>query len=274
MTPEQRLRQVTSKVVRAEAHFETLTREIHAFRDTNPFQISTRNDPASGQTIYFASRAEPCPEAIALTTGDVMQCLVTALDHLAYQLVAREVGDPPPNANKIYFPVAKDAQSFPDDRDRKMRGAHPDTFIILDGLEPYKGGDDVLWRLHKLNNIDKHRTLLAAGSAMHSFDFGSAVEKMIQRDVAKLPEDSQLRKAGVKVPPLFLATAGHEFPLEPGKELLRLGPEMGAPRVNFEMGVALHEPEALDAPVPVTEMLFEMIARVKAVALALAPRLQ
>lgn len=37
--------------------------------------------------------------------------------------------------------------------------------------KPYKGGDKPLWRLHKLHNVDKHRLVIAATSALHSVNF-------------------------------------------------------------------------------------------------------
>ena len=33
----------------------------------------------------------------------------------------------------------------------------------LDSLKPYKGGNEALWRVHELDNIDKHRTLFTIG---------------------------------------------------------------------------------------------------------------
>jgi len=35
-----------------------------------------------------------------------------------------------------------------------------------------KGGNDVLWQLHELNNVDKHRLILTVGSAVRSTDLG------------------------------------------------------------------------------------------------------
>ncbi len=34
----------------------------------------------------------------------------------------------------------------------------------IDGLKPYKDGNPPLWRIHELNRIDKHRTLLRIGA--------------------------------------------------------------------------------------------------------------
>src|SRR5215467_5532663 len=36
----------------------------------------------------------------------------------------------------------------------------PQAVKLMDALKPYKGGNDVLWHLSRLNNIDKHRLLI------------------------------------------------------------------------------------------------------------------
>ena len=40
-----------------------------------------------------------------------------------------------------------------------------DAVDAIDAIKPYKGGNDTLWRLHGLNNIDKHRLLITVGLA-------------------------------------------------------------------------------------------------------------
>ena len=35
----------------------------------------------------------------------------------------------------------------------------PKVIKAIDALKPYKGGNDALWRIHELDNIDKHRAL-------------------------------------------------------------------------------------------------------------------
>jgi len=35
----------------------------------------------------------------------------------------------------------------------------PEAIEAIDALKPYGGGNDLLWRLHELNNSDKHRLL-------------------------------------------------------------------------------------------------------------------
>ena len=35
----------------------------------------------------------------------------------------------------------------------------PEAVEAIDKLKPYKGGNDALWRIHELDNVDKHRSL-------------------------------------------------------------------------------------------------------------------
>lgn len=85
---------------------------------------------------------------------------MSALDHLAYQLVCSDTGDNPPNPNWIYFPISDDASKYRQKKSGKIAGAAQATFDAIDGLKPYKGGNDLIWKLYRLNNIEKHRLLL------------------------------------------------------------------------------------------------------------------
>lgn len=39
------------------------------------------------------------------------------------------------------------------------KGMCPKAIKAIDALKPYKGGNDALWRIHELDNIDKHCAL-------------------------------------------------------------------------------------------------------------------
>ena len=53
---------------------------------------------------------------------------MSALDHLAYQIVCSDTGDNPPNPNWIYFPVADDAAKYEGKKRGKIEGARQETF--------------------------------------------------------------------------------------------------------------------------------------------------
>jgi hypothetical protein len=93
-----------------------------------------------------------------------------------------------------------------------------DAKIIIRGIKPYKGGDDILWSLHALNNRDKHRLLFTVGAAFNSFDLGAHASQM-QSHTAKT--------SNVKLPKLSLwaKPADRIFPLKAGDELFIDAPD-------------------------------------------------
>jgi hypothetical protein len=42
----------------------------------------------------------------------------------------------------------------------KIKYLRQNVIDVLNTIKPYKGGNDALWKLSKLNNIDKHRLLV------------------------------------------------------------------------------------------------------------------
>src|SRR5687767_11978858 len=104
-TAAERLKQITPKVKRAKEHIEALDREIRAFFERKPYKVGTKRNAETGQLIYYVVSVEPTPDSIPLMTGDAIQNLMSALDHLAYQLVCSDTDDRPPNPEWIYFPI-------------------------------------------------------------------------------------------------------------------------------------------------------------------------
>jgi hypothetical protein len=86
---------------------------------------------------------------------------------------------------------------------------------VIRRLKPYKGGDDDLWLLHRLNNIDKHRTIFTVGFAIRS------IATPYQRIAAS---------------PTF-----RTGPLENGGELFRESSQISN-KVDFMFDVAINEP--------------------------------
>jgi hypothetical protein len=107
-----------------------------------------------------------------LIAGDAIQNLMSTLDHLAYQIVCSDTADNPPKPDRIYFPISDDAAKYERIKRGKIEGARQETFDAIDTLKPYKGGNDLLWSLHKLNNIEKHRLLLTVGSQAAGVNIG------------------------------------------------------------------------------------------------------
>jgi hypothetical protein len=174
-----RLILVRIKIERAKKHLQDLAAVADSLVDTTILTI----DPDTGIPPHpivlmhpHSLKTVPTLPIDAVTiAGDVVHNLRAALDHLARQLVLVGLEQSPPaipftekDWRNIYFPVAETAEIYEADKPRKIKGVLLEAIEAIDRLKPYKGGNDPLWRIHELDNIDKHRSLFTLG---HDFLF-------------------------------------------------------------------------------------------------------
>jgi hypothetical protein len=65
------------------------------------------------------------------------------------------------------FPIVEDPTEYKALSAGKVKGMNQTAIDKIEALKPYKGGNDALWKIHRLNITDKHQLLLAVGS-IHS----------------------------------------------------------------------------------------------------------
>jgi hypothetical protein len=66
------------------------------------------------------------------------------------------------------FPFAKDITRYADAKSRRhVELMDPGAVIVVDALEPYRGGNKPLTLLYDLNNFSKHRMLVTVGMWVH-----------------------------------------------------------------------------------------------------------
>ena len=143
-TADERLKHVTLKVKRAKEHLAALERELRNFLDRGPYKVGAKQDPETRKLIHYVVSAEPVPDCLPLIAGDVIQNLMSALDHLAYQIVCNDTADNPPNPSRIYFPIADDAAKYEARKRERVEGVRQETLDAFDAVKPYKGGNDLL----------------------------------------------------------------------------------------------------------------------------------
>ena len=263
----ERIRHVDLKFRRAGEHASALGVAMQAFLDTKPFQIAVRRDPETRRLTYYVSAVQPVPDAIPLITGDVLQNLMSALDHLAYQLVCKDTNDNPPNPNWIYFPIADDQTKYDAKKHGKMQGASAATFSAIDALA-YEGGDDQIWRLYRLNNIEKHRVLLTVGAQAAGIHLGQMLMPHIS--AAMGPEAAALLENMTH----YLMPADTGFPLKLGFHLYTTAPdEEPNAKLEFRFTVVLNEPGISDG-LPVMDAVKQLGEQVQHVVQTLAPLLK
>jgi hypothetical protein len=156
-----------------------------------------------------------------------------------------------------------------------MKDARQKTFEAIDALKPYKGGNDPLWMLHRLNNIEKHRLLITVGSRLHSLDLGAHASKMMADTIAARPPGHPLQGKEFPIMSAFFGPGPDvRFPLEAGHQLFIDAPD-AKPNKNlqFRFDVALYEPQVIEAQ-SLLETIQELTTLVEGIVTALTPRLQ
>lgn len=259
MTLDEREALVRVKIGRASRHITELKSEVESFLGTRPYEVATKRNSQTHQLIYYLASVADVPSNISATAGDALQCLRTALDYLAYQLVLVGTGTSGP-FDHVYFPIADSAAIYDATKGARTKGMRAAAVGAIDATHPYKGGNDVLWHIHKLNNVDKHRLLITVGSAFRSVDLGGYMLRAMRRELADRPELADL--AHVELP-AFFRPADRMFPLAAGAELFIDGPDAEAdPEMEFRFEVAFGEPGIVEGE-PLQETLTTMAETVE-----------
>jgi hypothetical protein len=265
---EERLRHVVLKIKRAKEHSAELQRQLRSFLESKPYKVGYKHDPVSRKLIYYVTSVDATPDCLPLIAGDIIQNLMSALDHLAYQIVCRDTNDNPPNPNWIYFPIADDLQKYEAKKTGKMQGASAATFAAIDVLKPYRGGNDPLWRLYRLNNIEKHRLLLTVGSQAAGINLGQLMAGHLGNTFPPAAVDA------FEAMNIYLNPADKGFPLQPGFELYVGAPdEQPNPKQQFRFDVVVNEPGISEGK-PLLALTSELTALVEGIVTALTPRLR
>jgi hypothetical protein len=203
------------KIHRANKHLDDLQFELSQFFATDPYAFRIESDPQTGEHVCYLSRCDDIPSSIPVIAGDVIHNLRSALDYLAYQLVKIGTHSRGPFVG-IYFPIVDDPSELEPAIKRKVKGAREEAKNAIRNVKPYKGGSTLLWQLHKLNIIDKHRLLVAASSS----GFRNATPQDLER-LRKLWAES--RGSTPDLAPIggLEWIALNKFPLKTGYELIR-----------------------------------------------------
>ncbi len=242
---------IGSKLQRAEKHIKDFGIAVERFKKTNPYEIVRQPDPEPGKRIYDVKRADAVPPIIRATAGDVLQNLRTALDYIACGVVKANGGEPTADT---YFPILKKAptaEQLETAFNGKVKGASKDAINKIASLKPYQGGDDVLWRLHMLNKIDKHRLLMAAQSSMSRLNFDGP----IRREPDGFPDvERTLSETFVPIP--------GGFPLKQGNQIvIELLPTQLDQNMQFFIEIAIYEPDIIEGR-GLTKILLESLRAV------------
>jgi hypothetical protein len=267
-TRHDRIRTVRNKIERAKKHIGDLKAAVDAFFSTGPYEIRTDKEPDTARPIHYVAKVNPIPDDIPLILGDALHNLRSSLDHLAYGLVEANGRSP---SNQTYFPICENLASYnaPKTVAKKTEGMSPEAKSRIDATKPYQGGNDLFWVLHKLNNIDKHCSILVAGSACVSVDLGGFMGRQMIREGLIPP--------GFPDPPpilsLFYKIGDVICPLKAGEIIFRAIANTEPDKdLQFGFDVAFVEPQIVQGKA-IVKTVYEMANLVDSVFVQFEPLL-
>jgi hypothetical protein len=120
---------------------------------------STRIAVEGGRKAYYVT-ANPVPAIINAETGSIINSIRTSLDLLASALAARNGYA---GSRQTYFPVCRSLADFQNAKVgglAKIKRLSAADQATIASLKPYQGGDDLLFALHDLDIMRKHRRLV------------------------------------------------------------------------------------------------------------------
>lgn len=203
-----------AKIARSKKHFDELTSALKIYLASQPYTIERITNDATGDVSDIVRVKKEIPEDWSYIAGDIVHNLRASLDYLVTSLV--EVNGNSASKSNC-FPIDNSLEDYQRNSPKKLIGLNADAVEFINSLKPYKNGEDILWRLHKLDIQDKHRRNLIVGAANRSvnitmkMDF--AGEQIKFPTIALIPADTQFPLVDRK--PLFgfnKKTAGaHDF---------------------------------------------------------------
>jgi hypothetical protein len=187
---------------------------------------------------YRVKRMAALPECIPLIAGDAAHNVRSALDHFAWAAAS-----PRERGVRTCFPVWNSVGVLTADKwqkqvARQMKGVSAELIEAVVKLEAWPAGrNSLLWAIHELDRVDKHRLLLSVVVVLTQIELDgdsyelSVVKKFSGFDLSR----------PVALEPLRWT------PLKEGTELLGFpnGADFGVTQTTLSLDMMLAEPEML-----------------------------
>jgi hypothetical protein len=172
------------KLDRAVEHIDAVEVFVDQWLAGSDYIIVTATDSKTGLTTARAQVKAGPPARLGVLAGDAVQNMRTALDHCVYWLAESALGELTREVeSKLMFPIvgnensrgvpADGAQIFADVlRRQQLYGVPEKARDFIEAEQPYHWPEPnayryhVLWVLHDLNRIDKHRRLATTTAAL------------------------------------------------------------------------------------------------------------
>ena len=140
----------------ANQHIQHFELEIQAFHESESYRLVRNVDPQNPNLVHVTD-PPAIPPQLNLIASDAIHSMRVGLDYLACSLAVLNKR----SMSHVYFPIAASVDEYRlSETKRKIKKLSAQARSFIDGLKPYKGGNDLLWAIHEINKTDKHRNLV------------------------------------------------------------------------------------------------------------------
>jgi hypothetical protein len=150
-----------ARIERAAGHHATFGQIWADHLESGPRAIEVEIDGAGNGRIKVVGDLA-VPLELSLVLGEFLYELRAALDNCLYAVAVLESGQqPPPNAERLEWPICLDEASWRDVVRRRLAGLSPGVQEALAAIQPFMAGAphwNCLRILHDLARVDRHRS--------------------------------------------------------------------------------------------------------------------
>jgi hypothetical protein len=260
------LRLALARIERAKVQRRDLERDMRLWAENGAYGVASQPDPQTGQTLFYLQEVKPLTSLSEALIGEIIHALRTALDHLAYQLFLLSRTDPSDEGDIIKFPIYDDSKTTEANAFGPVKTLRPEFIEAIRKINPSKSGNPLLWALHRLDIVDKHRRILTSFLCHHSLYIGEAMKQLLVKEgLADMSAFIGLRK-------LFLTSPRTGRRAQVGDVLFRgmPGDEEVNKHLKFTFDITFDEPKIIEDK-SVIETLDVMIKSVENLITSFAP---
>lgn len=152
-----------AKIARAEELWQQLGSAFVLFLEEGPYRSEGSFDAGSSEWVLRFRVLEEPPLRWGILVGDVVHNLRSALDHLAWQLVLANGGEP---TWRTQFPIYSDEAAYlrAQGGQAQIAGMRDEDIELIEKLQPFRQPEGHekphhLAVLRELSNVDKHRVV-------------------------------------------------------------------------------------------------------------------
>jgi|SRR5208337_20907 len=158
------------KIARAKYHVNVLSAKVEAYFAQRPCKLVLMRPEGGNRAHPFFMCEVPIPPEFSLIIGDAIHNLRSALDHTIWQMIGSKASKP----RNIQYPFpgeAVDQERFRQLMERReIPLAGENVIEMIMTLNGQPGGDELLYGVHDLDIVDKHRLIVTVSETV-TYDF-------------------------------------------------------------------------------------------------------